>query len=87
MQETDAPPFPFTNLGLDVSVPYHTTLSGNKYLIHFVDWYSGWPEAFAVPDKSAETVVHLILDEIISRHSTQLQIVTDNGTENINKVI
>ena len=53
----------------------------------FVDWYSGWPKTFAVPDKSAETVVYLVLDEIIPRHSTPLQIVTDNGTENINKVI
>ena len=53
----------------------------------FVDRYSGWPEAFAVPDKSAETVVHLVLDEIICRHSKPLQIVTYNGTEKINKVM
>ena len=78
---------PFAKLGLDVSGPYPTTLSGNKYIISLVDWYSGWPEAFAVPDKSAETVVHLVLYEIIPRHSTPLQIVTDNGTENISKVM
>ena len=45
LQETDAPPFPLAKLGLDVSGPYPTTLSGNKYIISFVDWYSGWPEA------------------------------------------
>ena len=39
------------------------------------------------PDKSAETVAHFIIDEIIPRHSTPLQIVSDNGSENINKVI
>ena len=87
LQETDVPPFPLTKLGLDVSGPYPTTLSGNKYIISFVDWYSGWPEAFAVPDKIAEKVVHLVLDEIIPRQCTLLQIVTDNGTENINKVM
>ena len=86
-QETDAPPFPFAKLGLDISGPYPTTLSGNKYIISFVDWYSGWPEAFPVPDKSTETVAHLIIDEIIPRHSTPLQIVSDNGCENVNKVI
>ena len=74
-------------MGLDVSGPYPTTLSGSKYIIIFVDWYSGWPEAFAVPDKSAGTVVHLVLGEIIPRNSTPLQIVIDNGTENINKVM
>ena len=31
-------------------------MSGNTYIIAFVDWYSGWPEAFAVPDKTGETV-------------------------------
>ena len=87
LQETDAPPFSFAKLGLDVSGPYPTTLSGNKYIMSFVDWCSGWPEACTVPDKSAETVVHLVLDEIIPRYGTSLLIVTDNGTENINEVI
>ena len=86
-QETDAPPFPFAKLGLDISGPYPTTLSGNKYIIGFVDWYSGWTEAFPVLDKSAETVAYLIIDEVIPRHSTPLQIVSDNGSENVNKVI
>ena len=86
LQETDAPPFPFAKLCLDVSGPYPRTLSGNKY-ISFVVWYSAWPEAFAAPGKSAEIVVHLVLDEIIPRHSIPLQLVTDNDTENISKVI
>ena len=41
----------------------------------------GWLEAFATPEKSADTIVQL-LEEIIPRHSCPLQIVTDNGTEN-----
>ena len=56
------------------------------YILGFVDWYSGWPEALAVPDKTAETVVHLLLEEIVPRYSTPLQTVTDNGSENINRV-
>ena len=32
-------------------------------------------------------VVHLVLDEIIPRHSTLSQIVTHNSTDNINKVM
>ena len=56
LQETDIPPYPMAKLSLDLSGPYPTTLSGNKYIIAFVDWLSGWPEAFAVPDKTADTV-------------------------------
>ena len=79
--ETDIPAFPFAKIGLDVSGPYDKSMSGNKYIISFVDLYSGWPEAFAVPDKSAETVAHLLLDHIVPRFGCPLQIITDNGTE------
>ena len=74
-------------LSLDLSGPYPTTLSGNKYIVAFVDWYSGWPEAFSVPDKTASTIAHLIVEEIFPRYGCPLQIVTNNGTENINKTV
>ena len=87
LQETDIPPYPMAKVSLDLSGPYPTSLSGNKYMIAFVDWFSGWPEAYAVPDKTAETVAHLLLEEIFPRHGSCLQIVTDNGTENVNNVV
>ena len=64
LQESDIPPYPMAKLSLDLSGPYPTTLSGNKYIIAFVDCYSGWPEAFPVPDKTAETVADLIIEQI-----------------------
>ena len=74
-------------ISLDLSGPYPTTLSGNKYINAFVDWYSGWPEAFAVPDKTADTVADLITEQIFPRFGSPLQIVSDNGTENVNKIV
>ena len=87
LHETDIPPYPMAKLSLDLSGPYPTTLSGNKYIIAFVDWFSGWPEAFAVPDKTADTVAQLIIEEIFPRHGCALQIVSDNGTENVNRIV
>ena len=87
LQETDIPPYPMAKLSLDLSGPYPTSLSGNKYIIAFVDWYSGWPEAFAVPDKTAVTVADLIIEQIYPLFGCPLQIVSDNGTENVNKVM
>ena len=49
--------------------------------------YSGWPECFPVPNKKAETVSHLLMEEIFPRFGAPLQIVTDNGPENINNVL
>ena len=87
IQDTDIPPYAFAKLSLDLSGPYPKSLSGNRYIIAFVDWYSGWPEAFAVPDKTAETIAHLIINEIFPRFGCPLELVTDNGTENCNKVV
>jgi len=87
LQEMDPPPYPFAIVGLDMSGPYPTSLSGNRYIISFVDHYSGWPEAFAVPDKSADNVAHLLIEEIFPRFGCPLQIVSDNGTENNNRIV
>lgn len=40
---------------------------------------------FFIPDKSADIIVHLILEVIYQRYGCSLQIPTENGTENINK--
>ena len=36
LQETDIPPYAFAKIGIDVSVQYSTSLSGNKYIVGFV---------------------------------------------------
>jgi transposase InsO family protein len=70
-----------------VSGPYPTTLSGNKYIIGFIDLYSGWPEAFSVPAKTTDNVAHLLIEEIIPRHSGIQILTSDNGGENCSKVM
>ena len=64
VQETDIPPYPFAKIVLDLSGPYPQTRFGNRYIFSFIDLYTGLPEAFAVPDKSAENIAHLIIKEI-----------------------
>ena len=62
-------------------------MSGNKYIVAFVDRFSGWPEAFAVPDKTADTIAHLLIEEIFPCFGCPLELVTDNGTDNVNRVM
>ena len=87
LQDTDIPPYAFAKISLDLSGPYPTSLSGNKYTVGFVDWYSGFPEAFAVPDKYADTIAHLIIEEIFPRYGAPLEIVTDNGSKNVKQTV
>ncbi|MCG7879465.1 MAG: DDE-type integrase/transposase/recombinase, partial [Candidatus Thiodiazotropha endolucinida] len=87
IQESDIPPFPFAKVSMDLSGPYPTTMSGNRYIVAFVDWYSGFPEAFAVPDKTADTIAHLIINKMFNRYGTIVTLVTDNGSECNNKTV
>ena len=81
MQETDESPYPFAKISIDCSGPYPRSLSGNSYIIHFIDMYSRWPECFPVSDTTSETIVELLLEHIIPRFSTPLAILTDNGPQ------
>ena len=83
----DVPAYPFEKVSLDISGPYGETLRGNVYIVSFVDWLTNWPEAYAVADKKAQTVASLILTEIFPRYGAPLEIVTDNGAENVNEIM
>ncbi|CAG2219860.1 unnamed protein product [Mytilus edulis] len=61
VQEVDIPPYPFAKIALDLSGPYPETLSGTKYIIGFIDLYSGFPEAFAVKDKKKKKPKQLLI--------------------------
>ncbi len=38
-------------------------------------------------DKKAQTITRLILTEIFPQYGSPLELVTDNGTENVNEII
>ena len=87
LQEMEQPPYPFAKLSMDISGPYPTSLSGNRYILSVVDHYTGWPEAFAIPDTSAQSVAHILVDEVFPRFGCPCEVITDNGTENENQVM
>lgn len=80
--------YPFQIVGIDTCGPYNeTTEGGNRYIITLVDHFSGYPECIATPDKSADTVAHFLLTEVIPRHTCPSLLVSDRGTEYCNSVI
>lgn len=47
-------------VGIDLIGPLPTTSRGNRFIITLVDYFSKWPEAEAIPNKSAESVAHFL---------------------------
>ena len=43
-------------VGIDLIGPLPRTERGNKHIVTLVDYFSKWPEAEAIPDKSADSV-------------------------------
>lgn len=52
---------------------------GNKYLLVFVDTFSGWVEAFPTRSETAQVVAKKILEEIFPRFGLPKVIRSDNG--------
>ena len=87
MQDMPVPNYPWEMISIDTCGPFPETASGNKYLITLICHLSAWPEAFAVKDKTAETVANLLLNEVFPRHSCPRILLSDRGTEFVNGVI
>ena len=87
IQSMPVPDAPFQLVAMDLQGPFPETENGDRYILSLICMFSGWPEAFSVPDKSADTVARVLLEEFISRHSCPETLLSDLGTEFCNDVI
>ena len=78
---------PFHKIGIDIKGPLPITKEGNRYIIVAMDYLTKWPEAKAIKNMKAETVVEFIYKEIICRHGTPLEILSDRGKSFMNQVV
>lgn len=57
------PRYNSTWLGLQWSVgPFPVSEAGNHYILIAVDYFTKWPEAYAIPDQSADTTAEKLLE-------------------------
>ena len=77
---------PFTRIAMDVFGPLNRTKAGNKYILVLMDYATKWPEAFALRNVTAETVVNCLI-EVTSRIGVPQELLTDNGSNFMSKVM
>ena len=58
---------------------------GNVYIITCYDYFTKWPAAAAIPDKSARSVANFLF-KLITRHGSPAIVQSDQGREFINEV-
>ena len=59
---------PFDKIAIDLVTECETSTSGNKYILTVIDHLIGWPEAYPIPDKTADTIVSTFIYEYLPVH-------------------
>ena len=65
---TEIPDRPFDKRAIDLVTDSKTSTSGNKQILTIIDHLTRWPEAFPIPDKSADTIVATFINEYLPVH-------------------
>ena len=52
-----------------------------KHILTIIDLLTGWPDAFPIRDKSADTIVATFINEYLPVHMCPQYILSNNGTE------
>ena len=81
LQITEIPECPFDKIAIDLVTECETSSSGNKHILTIIDHLTGWPEAFPIPIKSADTIVSTFINQDLPVHICPRYILSDNGTE------
>ena len=70
---------PWSIIGLDVAGPLKSTISGNKFIIVAIDYFTKFCVAKAVPDSTAETTARFVFEEIVCKFGAPKAIISDCG--------
>ena len=70
---------PFERMAIDVAGPFPETERGNKYILVATDYFSKWPEVFAIPNQEATTIVEVLFNNVFSRFGVPLELHSDQG--------
>ena len=70
---------PWERIALDVAGPFPTSNRGNKYILVVMDYFTKWPEVFAIPNQEAITIAETVVAEVFCRYGVPLEIHSDQG--------
>uniref|UniRef100_A0A3P9LUG1 Gypsy retrotransposon integrase-like protein 1 n=1 Tax=Oryzias latipes TaxID=8090 RepID=A0A3P9LUG1_ORYLA len=70
---------PMERVGVDVLGPFPLTESGNRYVLVAMDYFTKWPEVYAVPDQSATTTAKYLVEGMFTRFGVPNELHSDQG--------
>ncbi|KAK2919147.1 hypothetical protein Q8A73_003518 [Channa argus] len=70
---------PMERVGVDILGPFPTTEAGNRYILVAMDYFTKWPEAYAVPDQTSTTAAQRPVEDMVSRFGVPEELHSDQG--------
>ena len=83
----EIPEWTFDKITIDLVTECKTSSSGNKHILTIIGHLTGWPEAFPIPDRSANTIMSTFINQYLPAHMWPRYILSDNGTEFKNQIL
>ena len=65
---TEIPDRTFNKITIDLVTECEISTSGNRHILTITDHLTGWPGAFPLPDKSADTIVSTFINHYLPVH-------------------
>src|SRR3954453_22101162 len=78
---------PFDKMGMDIVEPLLMTNRGNKYIVVATEYLTKWPEARALQNAKASSVLSFFYEDIICRHGCSKEILTDREMHFVNEML
>ena len=72
---------PFELVGWDLTGPFSTSESGNRYILVITEYLTRWCMATALPDPSATSIAQALLHHLIFPHGCPKQLLSDQGPQ------
>ena len=69
---------PMERIAIDIASPLPTTSSGNRYILVAMDYFTKWPETYAIPNQEATTVAKKLV-EFFARFGIPNELHSDQG--------
>ncbi len=69
----------FDTIGMDILGPFKESRNGYKYILVITDYATKWVEAFPLFNISSEDIARILVEEIVCRHGSPGQIITDQA--------
>ncbi len=70
---------PMERVAVDIAGPLPATTAGNLYICVVMDYFTKWPEAYALPNHEATTVAEVLVEQFFTRFGVPGELHSDQG--------